>query len=58
MLNTMHEDISETFTDQHGQTFRFVRQAYRDHDGSVPLSQLADDEVVIYPGLIYRRVVR
>jgi hypothetical protein len=35
--------------------YEFVRYSVKDKDGSVPLSQLADDEIVVWPGEIYRR---
>ena len=36
----------------------FHRLADFDKDGNVDLSQLRDDEVVVYPGKIYRRLVK
>jgi hypothetical protein len=37
-----------------GTYFQFCREAKADRDGSYPLEQLDDDEIIISPGLIYR----
>jgi hypothetical protein len=41
-----------------GERWNFDRLAVVGHDGSVDLEQLRPDEVVIAPGVIYRRVGR
>ena len=41
--------------DKDGQRWEFVRPAYVDDDGGVPLDQLADGECVFSPGAIYRK---
>ena len=46
----------KTYADINGVHYRFVREAMQDKDGLVPLSQLADDEIVISPGYVYRRM--
>lgn len=38
-----------------GHNYIYVRAAKTDETGAVPLAQLADDEIVISPGWIYRR---
>ena len=38
-----------------GTNYIFAWLAMTDKKGAVPLSQLADDEIVISPGWIYRR---
>jgi len=38
-----------------GERYRYDRKATEDRGGAVALSQLADDEVVVWPGFIYRR---
>lgn len=43
------------YTDINGVRYRFDREAQQDKDGTVPLSQLSDDEIVIAPGYIYVR---
>lgn len=40
---------------ERGGRYRFDRQATEDRGGSIALSQLRDDEVVVWPGFIYRR---
>lgn len=37
------------------QVIRFSRIAVVDRDGTIPLSQLSDEEVVVSPGLVYVR---
>lgn len=37
------------------QRYDFVRYPIMEKDGSIPLSQLADDEVVVWPGEVYRK---
>lgn len=43
---------------ERGAVHAFHRLADFDKDGSVDLSQLRDDEVVVHPGKIYRRLVK
>ena len=40
---------------ERGGRYRYDRKATEDRGGAVALSQLADDEVVVWPGFIYRR---
>lgn len=37
-----------------GTKYQFMREAVKDEEGAVCLSQLALDEIVIHPGFIYR----
>jgi hypothetical protein len=37
------------------ENYLFSRIAYEDNGGHVPLEQLSEDEVVISPGLIYKK---
>ena len=39
-----------------GSVFKFDRNAVQDKNGDIELSQLRDDEILVYPGLIYRRL--
>lgn len=41
-----------------GAIHAYHRDAIVDKDGSVDLSQLRDDEVVVSPGKIYRRLIK
>ena len=41
---------------ERGGKFKFDRKASIERGGSLALSQLRDDEVVVWPGFIYRRV--
>ena len=43
------------FIQARGGRFAFERIAIENKDGTVPLSQLRDDELMISPGLIYRK---
>jgi len=43
-------------TPARGGLHQFDRIAVEERDGSVALSQLRDDEFVVCPGLIYRRI--
>ncbi|MBU2792569.1 hypothetical protein HAQ01_03905 [Acidithiobacillus thiooxidans] len=36
------------------QVLRFSHVATVDRDGTIPLAQLSDEEVVVSPGLVYR----
>lgn len=40
-----------------GNVYDYARLAHEDADGGCPLSQLAADECVVAPGLIYKRRV-
>jgi hypothetical protein len=46
----------KNYVTREGVHYKFVREATQDKDGLVPLSQLADDEIVIGPGFVYRRI--
>ena len=39
-----------------GGKYRYSRPAKHGKDGSVSLSQLADDEVIVWPGMIYKKI--
>lgn len=51
-------DIPAFFLTADGHRHQFVRTAVNDADGGTPLSQLAANESVIAPGLIYRDAMR
>lgn len=51
----MGRDIHESLTYSDGSRYEFVRAGVLGSDSSFQMSQLADDEAVIAPGLIYRR---
>lgn len=44
------------FIQDRGARYNFEKIAVEDRDGSVALSQLRRDELLIAPGLIYRKV--
>lgn len=44
-----------TYQSKDGTNYIYVRVAMKDKKGAVPLAQLADDEIVISPGWVYRR---
>ena len=46
--------IYQTITSE-GEKYEYVRLANCDDDGGVPLNQLAKNEVLFQPGLIYQR---
>lgn len=50
------DDIHEWFSDKSGR-FQYARIAAEDRNGCISLDQLGANEVVIAPGLIYRREV-
>ena len=43
------------FIQARGARYAFEGIAVEDHDGSIAVSQLCDDELLISPGLIYRK---
>lgn len=49
------EDIHEWFTDHKGIKFQYIEIAKEDRYGGINLDQLRTDEVVVSPGLIYKR---
>ena len=44
-----------TYQSKDGTNYIYIRVAMTDKKGAVPLAQLADDEIVISPGWVYRR---
>ena len=50
-----NDDFAYEWIINDGVKFVFVRPAFVDDDGGVPLDQLADDECVFSPGAIYKR---
>jgi hypothetical protein len=47
--------MMEKSIDRDGKVYDFDREALQDKKGGIELSQLRDDEIIIAPGLIYRK---
>jgi hypothetical protein len=51
-------EAPSTYQSKDGTNYIYVRVAMTDKKGAVPLAQLADDEIVIPPGWVYREQYR
>jgi hypothetical protein len=56
LLQTTGSDRHGLILEKDGTRYAFDRLASKDADGLVPLRQLRDDEVVAWPGVIYRKM--
>ena len=52
-----NDDFAYEWIINDGEKWIFVRPAYEDEEGGIPLDQLADNECIFAPGGIYTKVV-
>lgn len=49
------QKVPEWFVDEFGRRYEFDSMAVLDKDGGFEMSQLADNQSILYPGAIYER---